>query len=651
MEGTPINAQKPTLKGETIKGGTEYGQIQKSHQNANKRDLTEDLGSWATKNEQTGGKYLVSRGISLETQKRFRIGYSHDWTNPKGNGKHHDSRIIFPTGPQSYVARATSPTCPKDFKAIAVNGRHPFALKEALEEATLTGKPVFLVEGETDALSFWEMDFPAVALGGVTQEANFFRDLRAMMKPPFPRFVVALDWDAEGRRWSGRYVQGLEKMGLIAIESAMFPPNFNVLNTYEGIQDFDEQKPEDWKAFLQWLEEPLQNSLKQDYCKDSNDYLTKAGKADFLSFFSVMSEQLELKEQAEGEAYAEPFRNQFSLFCSGLDHNQQATPTPTGFRNLDLILNGGLENRLYVLGAVPSLGKSTFMLQMALNMAEGGRDVLFFALEMASSELISKSLSSLTCRGAISRKVSLGYARTATEIFRRDTWKDFPKISKELLNASVSQYGATINPHLYIFEGLGEIGLPDIRGAIERHKRATGRAPVVVVDYLQIMKVDEDCRGLTDKQIVDRNILAFKRISKEEGLPVVVVSAFSRNNYQEEAGQGSFKESGAIEYGADVLMALQLEIINSEEYQKKGNSESYKRKLIKQALKENVGGVNQRKLELQILKNRGGELGSVSLKYFPAYNYFREAEQTATREQTDPGATATEEELSEETPF
>lgn len=645
---TGANEQKPTYKHETAYRGQEDGQTKKAHQNANKATYSADFEAWATKNEQTGGKYLLDRGISLETQKRFKVGYCSAWTNPKGS-KYTDSRIIFPTTDSTYIARATSPTCEKAFKAIAVGNRHPFALKEALEEARLTGKPVFLVEGETDALSFWEMEFPAVALGGVTQWGNFFRDLRAILKPPFPRFVVALDWDSEGRKHTKTYLNGLEDLGLLAIESAMFPTNIEALDTYRGIHNFEEQRPEDWKAFAQWLEEPLQNSLKATFYKDPNDYL-RAGKMDFLTFYNVVAEELEQKEAKERESYSDPFRDVFTRFCQGADRNQEH-PTPTGFATLDRILNGGLENRLYVLGAVPSLGKSTLMLQMAMNIAEGGRDVLFFALEMGASELISKSLSSLTCRKAIERKVSLGYARTATEVFRRDTWKDFPKISKELLNTSVSYYGANIDPHLYIFEGLGEIGLTDIKGAIEKHKRATGRAPVVVVDYLQIMKIEDDSRGLTDKQIVDRNILAFKKISKEEGLPVLVVSAFSRNNYQEEAGQASFKESGAIEYGADVLLALQLEIVNSEEYRKKGNTDSDKRRLIKEALRACVGGVAQRKYDLQILKNRSGELGSVSLKYFPAYNYYREGEPTPTREQSDPEATPTEEELSEEAPF
>ena len=71
--------------------------------------------------------------------------------------------------------------------------------------------------------------------------------------------------------------------------------------------------------------------------------------------------------------------------------------TPLGFEKIDKLLNGGLPNGLITLGAIPSLGKTTFMLQVADNMASlDNTKVLFFSLEMSRYNLISKSLSRLT---------------------------------------------------------------------------------------------------------------------------------------------------------------------------------------------------------------------------------------------------------------
>ena len=65
----------------------------------------------------------------------------------------------------------------------------------------------------------------------------------------------------------------------------------------------------------------------------------------------------------------------------------------TGFNNLDKVLDGGLSNSLYVIGAISSLGKTTFVIQIADYVASQGQDVLFFSLEMSIYELIAKSIS------------------------------------------------------------------------------------------------------------------------------------------------------------------------------------------------------------------------------------------------------------------
>lgn len=653
------NEQKHTFKPVSGKSGGTGGKDEKALPGASFEANRANIEAWAEENERNGGKYLLSRGISLEVQKRFKVGLSRAWAHPKtlneGGKAFYSERCIIPYSWEAYLARATNTTEAK-FKALkvkATEGAEMFFNFRTMEQKH--GKPVFITEGEIDALSFEEVGGRALSLGSVSNVEAFLQRAGRALKD-LPPVVVCLDNDEAGEKAGRRLFQGLKKRGFLCVKASPFP------GTLEAVEAWKTQKKqagtwksedEDKRAEEFYFEEGFKafSKASPNYTKDPNEFLQKNPEL-FTAWATFQEEELTFQRERERENYASEFLQVFRDFVSFKDKNLNSAPISTGFNSLDKILGGGLENRLYVLGASPSLGKSTLCLQIASHIARAGEDVLFFALEMASSELISKALSSLTAQGAIEKKISLGYSRTASEISRREKWEGFPKISKDLLNKGLSTYGQEIAPRLFIFEGLGEVGLPEIRGAIERHKRATGRAPVVFVDYLQIMKVEEGLRGMSDKQIVDRNILALKKISKEEGLPVFCVSSFGRSNYSEEAGQSSFKESGAIEYGADVLLGLQLEVISSEEYTKKGQTESEKRRLIKEALRRNTNGVNERRLSLQVLKNRAGELGEVPFRFFPAYNLFWELP----TEQKEQEATPTEggfqeEESPEELPW
>ena len=113
-------------------------------------------------------------------------------------------------------------------------------------------------------------------------------------------------------------------------------------------------------------------------------------------------------------------------------------------------------------------------------------------------------------------------------------------------------------------------------------------------------------RVLTDKQSIDKSVLELKRISRDFKLPVICISSFNRQSYKDEVSMAAFKESGALEYGADVLLGMQLEGVGREDF----DEEEAKRQ-------------QPRKIELKILKNRNGETGGiVRFDYWTAYNLF-----------------------------
>ncbi|MDR2351114.1 MAG: hypothetical protein LBD56_00300, partial [Endomicrobium sp.] len=103
-------------------------------------------------------------------------------------------------------------------------------------------------------------------------------------------------------------------------------------------------------------------------------------------------------------------------------------------------------------------------------------------------------------------------------------------------------------------------------------------------------------------------------------VPVIIINSFNRSNYLTEASFEAFKESGAIEYSCDVLIALQLYIEGREDWTEKVPPLNQKRKLVNDA-KTN----SPREVEVIILKNRAYKAyDKIFFQYLPEYDYFAE---------------------------
>ena len=96
---------------------------------------------------------------------------------------------------------------------------------------------------------------------------------------------------------------------------------------------------------------------------------------------------------------------------------------------------------------------------------------------------------------------------------------------------------------VFISEGLGNVGVDSIRKEVELHFQVTGRKPVVVVDYLQIMAPANE--RSSDKQNIDKNVLELKRLSRDQKIPIVCISSLNRDNYSQPISMQGYKESGA----------------------------------------------------------------------------------------------------------
>lgn len=302
-------------------------------------------------------------------------------------------------------------------------------------------------------------------------------------------------------------------------------------------------------------------------------------------------------------------------FLEAIKKSANAPAIKTGFDKFDEALDGGLRaGRLYGIGAITSLGKTTFVLQIADNIARTGQDVLIFSLEMSRYELMGKSVS----RGTY--KIS----RTESESTSLQNILDYAKqqsLSQEqrkIIDNAIVDYRDNVAKHINISEGVGDIGVKQIRELVEKFSIFKSSKPVVIIDYLQILAPYNE--RLNDKQNIDKNVLELKRICRDYQVPVIIINSFNRSNYLTEASFEAFKESGAIEYSCDVLIALQLYIEGREDWTEKVPPLNQKRKLVNDA-KTN----SPREVEVIILKNRAYKAyDKIFFQYLPEYDYFAE---------------------------
>ena len=269
----------------------------------------------------------------------------------------------------------------------------------------------------------------------------------------------------------------------------------------------------------------------------------------------------------------------------------------TGFSNIDA--QTSLYPGLYLLGAVPGLGKTTFASQLADNLSMNGKHVLFFSLEQRRIELVAKGLSRLT--------VYLGTAMTSIEIRTQGT-------SNPLVKQAVEKYKTFSSNEHFLCCGFATFDL--IRDKVQNYINEKQARPIVIVDYLQIIQQSDTTKNTT-KDVIDAHVREFKKLQLSNDLVIILISSLNRANYITPIDYESFKETGALEYTCDCVWGLQLQVMNEAVMSDKKESVSEKRKKVKDA-KEAI----PRKLELVCLKNRFGCTYSCHFDYYPQYDFF-----------------------------
>ena len=533
-------------------------------------DFSAELDAWHSSLKGSDGeKYLRHRGFTPETMARFNLGY-----DPVKR------RITIPYNRSGtyYSARAIDDP-PKDGRNKYDNppGHAPLFNAAALQRQ----EACFVVEGPLCAISIIQELGSAIALGG-TAGPNKLLNLIDKQRPTAP-LILCLDNDKENNQG---HRPGQETQAKLAEEL-----------TRRGIFFIEENIAGD--------------------CKDPNELLQKDATLlrRNVSAATLKAEQLYAQvQQEELTAYeGQTAAATFADFEKYLADTAQLPPVSTGFKELDKVLNGGLTPGLYIMGAVSSLGKTSWMLNIADNISAAGRDVLYFSLEMSRNELIAKSISRLSFAIVGETHGNIGEALSTFGVIHSGKSTG----DKRVLHEAMRRYRETIGKHMWIFEGVGVFGMEQITRTVEDHIRITGRKPVVFIDYLQII-APADARS-TDKQNTDRTVVELKRLSASHDIPIFSISSLNRQSYTEPITMAAFKESGAIEYGSDVLIGLQPYGMGYEA----GESTQRHTKRVRELMIKTERSP-QIQIEVRVLKNRNGGRGDSVMTFDKIYNSFFE---------------------------
>ncbi len=261
---------------------------------------------------------------------------------------------------------------------------------------------------------------------------------------------------------------------------------------------------------------------------------------------------------------------------------------PTGFRHLDKLTAGFQSGDMIILAARPSMGKTAFSLNLALNASlHNKKNVAFFSVEMGKEQLMMRML-------ATEAQVDLSALRVG-----RIKDSDWPRLIDK-----ASKLGEA---NLFIDDTSG-ISPQEIRSKARRLKQQHG-LDMIMVDYLQIMKLRTRIES-REREVAEIS-RSLKAIAKELEVPVIALAQLNRG-VEGRTGDSrkpvlsDLRESGSIEQDADIIMMLYR-----EEYYDPDNPD--------------VKG----QADLLIRKHRNGPVGELKLRWEAEFGRFSDWQEAA----------------------
>lgn len=513
-------------------------------------------------NNPKGLEYLASRGISESTALVCYIGYCDNWRSPEAQRKGFrppaSPRLIIPVSKNHYVARDIRPELTEEQKKYAKQnetGQGEQGIFLLKELYKLDTELAFVVEGAIDALSIIEIGYNAIALNSTANVNLLLKTLKE--KPTKAHLIICLDKDKAGATATETLRKGLQQLNI----------SYSVADICNGHKDPNEALTADREGFIGAVGRAINGADAR--AENTSDYIDNFMSLDIAEFSKTAGRK-------------------------------------TGFIYLDKTI-GGLYAGLYLIAGGTSLGKTTLALQLADQLAEAGQEVIYFSLEQSKLELVTKSLARISfqvdpTQAFTSMAVRNGYTPT-------------------LLGQTIAEYKRKVGNRVSIIEGNFNCSPSFIGDYVRNFVRRTEKSPIVFIDYMQVIQPDPDENGRTpDTRIAMKNAaLAFKRLSRELNITVVLISSISRANYYTPIGSDSIKEAGDVEFTCDVIWGLQPAVFNLDVFDNKEGKVKEKRNVLRQAMRE-----TPRKIELVCLKNRYGINNFKSyFEYTPQYDLYQ----------------------------
>ena len=255
--------------------------------------------------------------------------------------------------------------------------------------------------------------------------------------------------------------------------------------------------------------------------------------------------------------------------------------TATGFSGLDRVLVGMGNSDLILVGARPGMGKTSFTLNIATNVAQTTKKkVCVFSLEMSADQLVSRILSS----EALVDSHELRSGKLSS-----DSWEKIADASSRLASCDI------------LIDDTSGISVTDMKAKLRR----VDNLGLVIIDYLQLMQSDRKIDNRV--QEVSEISRSLKIMAKELMVPIICCAQLSRgpeSRTDKKPMLSDLRDSGAIEQDADVVMFL----YRNEYYKTDGAPGD-----------NNAANI----AEVIIAKNRHGSTGTVKMGWIGQYTKFR----------------------------
>lgn len=255
---------------------------------------------------------------------------------------------------------------------------------------------------------------------------------------------------------------------------------------------------------------------------------------------------------------------------------------PSGIGALDKMITGLNKSDLIILGARPGMGKTSFALNIARNVAvNAGKTVCFFSLEMTRDQLAQRMISS---------EAAIKSEKLRTGDLEPEEWTRLTQAGENLSKAEI------------YFDETSNITVPEMKAKLRRMKRVD----LVVIDYLGLMHSPRQNDNRV--QEISEITRSLKIMAKELKIPIIACAQLSRGTETKgkshKPALSDLRDSGSIEQDADIVLFLYRDAY----YDSEKNSD------------EDLS--DESKAECIVAKNRHGETGVIQLHWDGQYTRF-----------------------------